>query len=293
MSVSLSDIRTRLAYRLNENQPPNNSFEISRRDSFINEGYRKIFNETYWWFTKTIGSDSATDGVETYTLPSDFRDMIELRKSRIVVSPINESDALGTHNYPPLAYQYNSISPKYFIYGTNELHILPIPDATPSTLTVSSITHISGTATVTTSTDHELQANDYVLIAGSDQSDYNGTFKVISAPTSTTFTITVSSTATTPATGTMTVIWKNIVYRYWKYYTPLSSATDTIIIPDQYADVLVAYAFGRYGFLDDSKGNSEAGFAEYNQILNDMRREQNRREHWGKQTPPNLSETYE
>jgi hypothetical protein len=291
MSVSLSDLRNRLAYRLNENQPPDVASETARRDSFINEGYRKTIGEHYWWFLKTIGSDYTVNEQEIYTLPAGFRDMVELRQNRKVVTVIDESDALGTYNYPPLTYQYNSISPRFFVYGEQELHILPIPSDSPTSFTIT-ITQTSGTATAT-STAHGLQANDYVLISGADQSGYNGTFRVLTVPTADTFTFTVASATVSPSTGTISCMWKNLVYRYWSYYTPLTSTSDTILIPDQFSDVLVAYAYGRYGFVDDSKGNSEAGFAEYNQILNDMRREQNRREHWGKQTAPNLPETYD
>jgi hypothetical protein len=292
MAVSLSDLRLRLAYRLNENGSPSDTNEVARRDSFFNEAYRKVIGEQYWWFSNTIGSASSVDGQEIYTLASDYRDMIELRLNRKICLPIADSDAFSTYNYPPLYYQYRSIVQKFYVYGESDLHLLPLPSTTPSALSVDSITQTGGVATVTTDDEHELQANDYVLIAGADQSDYNGTFRVLTAPTSTTFTITVESTATSPATGTITATWKNIVYRYWQYPTALTAATDTVIIPDQYADILVAYAYGRYGYVDDSRANSADGFEEYNNILKDMKREQNRKEHWWKQTPPLSHEYY-
>jgi hypothetical protein len=292
MAVSLSDLRLRLAYRLNENGSPGDTNEVARRDSFFNEAYRKVIGEQYWWFSNTISSDSSVDGQEIYTLASDYRDMIELRLNRKICLPIADSDAFSTYNYPPLYYQYRSIVQKFYVYGESDLHLLPLPSTTPSALSVDSITQTGGVATVTTDDEHELQANDYVLIAGADQSDYNGTFRVLTAPTSTTFTVTVESTATSPATGTITATWKNIVYRYWQYPTALTAATDTVIIPDQYADILVAYAYGRYGYVDDSRANSADGFEEYNNILKDMKREQNRKEHWWKQTPPLSHEYY-
>jgi len=293
MATTLSDLRLRLAYRLNENAVPTATSEISRRDSFLNEGYRKVIGEEYWWFLKTIGSTNTVANQEIYTLPDAVRDVIEIRQNRKVVEVIDESDALGTYNYPPLAYQYNSLKPRYYVYGEHELHILPVPEETPSTLTVSGITQTSGTATVTTATDHGLQANDYVLIAGAGQSGYNGTFRVETVPSTTTFTMIVAAATVSPATGTITAIWQNLVYRYWAYYTLLTTTSSTILIPDQFSDVVVAYAYGRYGFVDDSKGNSEAGFGEYNQLLNDLRREQNRRQHWEKQTAPMSPEAYD
>lgn len=293
MSTTLGDIRTRLAYRLAEDSAPDDTNEVARRDSFINEGYRKILGEGYWWFTKTIGSTSSVNGTEIYSLPSDFRDMIELRLNRRVCVALPETDALATFNYPPTYYQYGSINQKYYVYGENELHLIPFPSTTPSTLSVSSITQTSGTATATTSTAHSLQTNDYVLVAGADQSEYNGTVRVLSVPSTTTFTYSVDSGATSPATGTITATWQNIVYRYWKYVSPLTSSTDTIVIPDQFSDILVAYAFGRYGYMDDSKSNSADGFEEYNQILKDLKRENNKRLWWNKSTPPQSHEYYQ
>lgn len=67
--------------------------------------------------------------------------------------------------------------------------------------TVSSITRSSTTATVTTAAAHNFVAGDTVTISGATQTEYNGTFTVLAAPTSTTFTYTVSGTPATPATG--------------------------------------------------------------------------------------------
>lgn len=72
-----------------------------------------------------------------------------------------------------------------------------------SNISVSSITQTSGTATATTSEDHLLAVNDQITIYGATETGYNGTFTVLTAPTSTTFTFTVVSTLTSPATGTI------------------------------------------------------------------------------------------
>lgn len=79
----------------------------------------------------------------------------------------------------------------------------------PPTLSVVSITRTSTTATVTTSVAHSYVATDYVTIAGCDgaTTGYNAKWKVVAAPTSTTFTFTCSSGLTTPATGTITVVY--------------------------------------------------------------------------------------
>lgn len=293
MATTLANLRTRLAYRLAEDSAPSDTNEQARRDSFFNEAYRKILNEGYWWFLKTISSTSTTTDLETYTLASDFRDMIELRLNRKICVPIPETDALSTYNYPPTYYQYRSVNQRFFVYGENELHLIPLPTTTPADLGVSSLSQTGGTATLTTSSAHGLQVGDRVLVAGADQTEYNDTQTILTVPSTTTFTFSVDSGATSPATGSITAVWQNLVYRYWKYPTALSSSTDTIVIPDQFADVLVAYAYGRYGYLDDSRANAADGFEEYNQILKDLRRENNKRKLWAKQQPPQSHEYYQ
>lgn len=69
---------------------------------------------------------------------------------------------------------------------------------------VSSITRSGTTATVTTSAAHNLRTGmSNVVIAGANESDYNGTYTVtVTGPT--TFTYTVANSPTTPATGTIT-----------------------------------------------------------------------------------------
>lgn len=292
MATTLSTIRTRLAYRLGEDSAPTDANEVARRDSFINEGQRKVYSEAYWWFLKTIHSTSGVNGQEIYTLDSSFRDMIELRLNRKVCEVLDESDALSTYNYPPLSYQYNSVTQRFYIYGENELHLLPAATSTPSTLTVSSLTQTGGIATATTSTAHGLEANDYVVIAGANQSGYNGTVRVLTVPTTVTFTYSVDSSTVSPATGTISALWNNIVYRHWTYGSSLTSATDTTLIPDQFVDILVAYAYGRYGYVDDSRANSGDGFEEYNNILKDLHAENNRRQFFAKNTPPRSHENY-
>lgn len=286
MSTTLANLQERLAFRLAEDGAPNDSNESNRRKSFINEGYRKVMGEHFWWFLPTTSAQSSVNGQEIYDLPSDFRDIIEVRYNRKIAVSLPTEDAFGSYNYPPLYYQYRSAMQKYFIFGDNELHLLPVPTETPTTHTVSGITRSGTTATATTSTAHDLLTGDYVIISGADQTDYNGTFRVKSVPTTTTFTYTVENTPTTPATGTITAVWANISYRYYRQITPLSSESDTIMIPDRFADILVAYAYGRYGYIDDIRANSNDGFKEYNNILNDMIQEHNFKNNYEKATPP-------
>ncbi len=69
-------------------------------------------------------------------------------------------------------------------------------------LTVASITQTAGTAIATVSAGHQLITGDTVYISGANQSDYVGNFNVV-VTSSTQFTFSVSSSATSPATGTI------------------------------------------------------------------------------------------
>lgn len=75
-------------------------------------------------------------------------------------------------------------------------------------LSVSSLTQSAGVATCTTSTDHGLADDDWVYIEGANETEYNGVVQV-TVTGSTTFTYTVDSGATSPATGTITATDQN------------------------------------------------------------------------------------
>jgi hypothetical protein len=72
-------------------------------------------------------------------------------------------------------------------------------------ITVSSITRTGSTATVTTAIPHGDVTGQIINLRGATQAEYNGDFAIGSVPTATTFTITVSGTPATPATGTIIV----------------------------------------------------------------------------------------
>ena len=73
--------------------------------------------------------------------------------------------------------------------------------------TVSAITRTDSTATATLTAGHGFTVDQVVLVAGSDQPDYNGEFTV-TAVTSTTVSFTVSGTAVTPATTATSLTMK-------------------------------------------------------------------------------------
>lgn len=288
MATTVSTLLERLAYRLGEDSSPSDTNEQARRISFLSEAQRKVMGETYWWFANSIASFPTQESVEIYSLESDFRDMIEVRIDEKVCQPITPPQIYNNYDYPPLNYEYETLVDRYWVFGDNEMHILPIPGSAPTTFTLSSLTSSSGTATGTTSSAHSLKVNSYVTIAGANETDYNGTFRVTSVPSTTTFTYTVSNSPSSPATGTITMQKRNVVYRYWQQHTDFSATTDSTIIPDRFTDILVAYALGRKlsGPLEDERGSMSDAFEEYNNILMDMRKEQNRKKFYFKQMIP-------
>jgi hypothetical protein len=70
-------------------------------------------------------------------------------------------------------------------------------------ISVTSITRSGSTATVTTSAPHGETVGQIANIRGAAQAEYNGDFAAGTVPSSTSFTITVSGTPATPATGTI------------------------------------------------------------------------------------------
>jgi hypothetical protein len=66
-----------------------------------------------------------------------------------------------------------------------------------------------------------------------------------------------------------------IALKYYKISTELSSGSDTIDIPDEYSDILVAFALGRLTSMDGERGSAADTFDEFNEMYKDMEVEQN------------------
>lgn len=70
---------------------------------------------------------------------------------------------------------------------------------------ISTMTRSGTTVSITTSATHGNAVGQVVLIEGADQADYNGEHRIATVLSATTFTVEVTTTPVTPATGTMTV----------------------------------------------------------------------------------------
>lgn len=112
-------------------------------------------------------------------------------------------------------------------------------------VSVTSINLVGTTATVVTAAAHNLNDGDPVLIAGANQTAYNG-IQVISYVNSTTYTFETTAGTTTPATGTITSTpYTETYFKYTKYINALgkdlvqheTNGTLCELVETAYADV--------------------------------------------------------
>ena len=212
MAITVADMLTSIAYRRGEAGSPDNATEQARRIRFLNEAYRAVMLKNYYWFAVKTLTDDTVASQETYTLPSDYREMIEVRVDDLARYPMPASEAFDFYRYPPIAftYKYDYDNKYYYIFGS-ELHLIPEPSA-----------------------------------AGTD----------------------------------------NLQLRYYYWPTALTTTSDTVIIPDQYTEALVAYAFARLAHLRGKRGDASDGFEEFNELVREMNKENMRRNVWGKAVTP-------
>lgn len=96
-------------------------------------------------------------------------------------------------------------------------------------IAVTTITQVSGTATVTTTTSHQLITGDVAVIAGASPDAYNGS-KTVTVTGTNTYTFTIDSGTASPATGTITSTapYKSKKLNYMEY----DQYRDTLLIQD-------------------------------------------------------------
>lgn len=116
-----------------------------------------------------------------------------------------------------------------------------------NTKTVGSITRSGATATVDIPAGHLFRREDVVLIAGADQAEYNGEFRILSTGiTSTAFQITVTGSPATPATGASITVKKAPLNSWQKVYSGTNKAVYRSTDPR---------SLGWYLRVDDSTSN--------------------------------------
>lgn len=96
-------------------------------------------------------------------------------------------------------------NPQYYFYTSDEVFTLQSGQTAyaigNSTVSITSLTRVSGTATAVTADPHGLETGNRVTVSGAVQTDYNVTASVtVTSPTA--FTYTVANSPVSPATGT-------------------------------------------------------------------------------------------
>lgn len=279
MSFTVDDALLSVAYRMGYQSVPTNTTERNRWISFCSDAQRSIIRKNFYWFTQDTKSLTTIVDQERYTLDSTFRAMIDVRINGRIVRPITQHEQAVSYNSVYAGYRPNTTngSPSYFIYGQNELRLIPPTTTVPSELSVSSITRSGSTVTVTTATEHGYIVDDFVTIGGANETDYNGEQRVYSVPSSTTFTFITTATPSSPATGTLTVVKRDVVYNFYKLPEVLTSLTDVLLIPDLFFEAFVSYVKARVDIRDSERGSAGDGFDEFNELIQDLDVENNKR----------------
>lgn len=282
MSFTVNDALLSVAYRMGYSAVPNDANEKARWIFQCDDAQRAIIRKNYYWFTQSTKSLTSIQDQQRYQLDSTFRSMIDVRINGLMVHPITQHENAVTYsaNYSgqPFAPSSSSYSVAYFIYGEKELNIVPgTSTAAPVTQSVSAINRVGSLATVTTTSSHGLIVDDFVTIAGANQTEYNGAQRVYSIPDDQTFTFVTSMSPVTPATGSITATKRDIVYNFFSLPNRLTQLADLLIIPDLFFEAFVSYVKARIDLRDSERGSAGDGFDEFNELISDMNIENNKR----------------
>lgn len=130
MAKTLDDVLLELAYRLGEDSSPTDSNEKARRIRYINEAQRKVAERMPFWFSEETYTDSTVASQEEYTLPSNYRDMVEVRVDGYVYTPIAQHKVFGLYDQATQIFNYgNLVTARHWYIFDNSLHLLPAPSA--------------------------------------------------------------------------------------------------------------------------------------------------------------------
>lgn len=66
-----------------------------------------------------------------------------------------------------------------------------------------------------------------------------------------------------------------VAIKYYKVWTELTTGSDVCIIPDDFSDILVAFALARVHTISGKRGSAADAFDEFNEIFKEMSMEQN------------------
>ncbi len=277
MAKTITNAQTSLAYRLGESSIPSSSTELAKRIDWFTEAINiACGGDELMWFMKRRSQDTTIADQEDYSTPTRWRKIIQVKVDgykydEIPYEEVHDKYELPTSPVPILP----AFQARAFYILNDEIYLIPIPSSAPDTISFSSITQSGGTATATTSSAHGLVRDEVVTISGATPSAYNGAQTILTVPSTTTFTFAVDSGTSTPATGTLTGVKKNILIDYYEYPNTTSALTSTssIIVPDNYLNLLVAYAEGRYWSTAFKRAKASDAFTEFETLLDKLKKD--------------------
>lgn len=170
-----------------------------------------VYKRIYWTGdSRFTGPRMAyTPGISTGSGPlpgASYKMGIPAPTTPVVVHPNPDKTGAIAMIYNERPIRVTTVSPHTLSWG--DMVSLDIESGAPEEIAVTELTLSGTTVTVTTDETHNLSANNKITIAGADQTEYNGSFRVVSVPDDTSFTYTITPPETppaSPATGTITV----------------------------------------------------------------------------------------
>lgn len=158
MATTVSDLQSRIAYRMREKSAPD-SVEALRRLQFINEGQRTVIRKHYYWFTEATATFDSVADQESYDstdgFPSDIRGsaILELRYNGSLYTPMTQTEAFETQDS-----SYASRSQSYFIFNKS---LYPVPKFPASGTDYVTMKYYKLPTTLSASTDELLIPDEY------------------------------------------------------------------------------------------------------------------------------------
>lgn len=269
---TITNAHTSLSYRLGESAIPVDATELARRLEWFSEALRTVLGSGRdYWFMQIRSTMPTVANQPRYSSPTNCRKIIELRIDNYRYSEISYEDKYEKYENPMATVPILPIyMDRAFYILADEFYPIPIPSSAPTPITLTSLTSSGTTCTATYTAEHGYSTDDYVVIAGASPTDYNGTFRIIVTGV-TTFTYTaLVAPASSPATGTITAAKNNIDLVYFKNLTVPIDVNSVIDLPDDYMDIIVSYAEGRYWSYAHKRAKAADSFTEFEKRVNDL-----------------------
>lgn len=136
MALSTADLQTALAYRLGETAAPSDSTTKAIRLEWMNQAYFNVSRRKNWWWLEATNTSNTNTGATSYTLPSDYKKIRELKIGNIYYDEIPFVDNRiyqGTSAIVSMPYVTHSY--KFYI-ASDQYYLLPTDSADGTTHTI-------------------------------------------------------------------------------------------------------------------------------------------------------------